>query len=292
MIAKLKSALFTAAVICSLAAGSLPARAEAILAISAPSADIALSFVAAGIISEVLVKAGDQVEKGKLLARLDDGPEQIQAQQLKVQARDKTRIMAAEAELAQKRVDLMKLELAKTRGAASDWEIEHLRLGVRIAELSLMAAKIEKEQNQRRYIQALRQLGRMRLVAPIGGHVEKVVVEPGEAVKTLGPVIQLVKIDPLWVDVPVPLGQVKKLTLEQAARVVFPGTEADETPNGRIIHISAVADAASDTLNVRIEVANPDHRPAGERVTVKFLEEKEGQATEINDGHLAEQSDP
>lgn len=292
MIAKLKSALFTAAFIYSLTAGSLPARAEAILAISAPSADIALSFVAAGIISEVLVKAGDQVEKGKLLARLDDGPEQIQAQQLKVQARDKTRIMAAEAELAQKRVDLMKLELAKTRGAASDWEIEHLRLGVRIAELSLKAAIIEKEQNQRRYIQALRQLGRMRLVAPIGGHVEKVVVEPGEAVKTLGPVIQLVKIDPLWVDVPVPLGQVKKLALEQAARVVFPGTEADEAPNGRIIHISAVADAASDTLNVRIEVANPDHRPAGERVTVKFLEEKAGQATEINDGHLAEQSDP
>lgn len=292
MIAKLKSALFTAAFICSLTAGSLPARAEAILAISAPSADIALSFVAAGIISEVLVKAGDQVEEGKLLARLDDGPEQIQAQQLKVQARDKTRIMAAEAELAQKKVDLMKLELAKTRGAASDWEIEHLRLGVRIAELSLKAAKIEKEQNHRRYKQALRQLGRMRLVAPIGGHVEKVVVEPGEAVKTLGPVIQLVKIDPLWVDVPVPLGRVKKLALEQAARVVFPGTEADETPNGRIIHISAVADAASDTLNVRIEVANPDLRPAGERVTVKFLEEKKGQATEMNDGHIAEQSDP
>ena len=48
MIIKLKSALFTAAFVCSLTAGSLPARAGEILAISAPSADIALSFVAAG----------------------------------------------------------------------------------------------------------------------------------------------------------------------------------------------------------------------------------------------------
>ena len=127
----------------------------------------------------------------------------------------KTRIMAAEAELAQKKVDLTKLELAQTKGAASDWEIEHLKLSVRIAELSLKAAIIENEQNQRRYNQALSQLRRMRLVAPIGGHVEKVVVEPGEAVKTLGPVIQLVKIDPLWIDVPVPLVQAKELVLEQ-----------------------------------------------------------------------------
>lgn len=289
MITRVKTAFIATVITFACTFWALPTAAEDIQAISSPSADIALSFVAPGRISKVLVKAGDRVLKGKLLARLDDGPERIQTQQLKVQAGDNTRILAAEAELAQKKVDLMKLELAQTKGAASDWEIEHLRLSVRIAELTLKAAVIEKEQNQRRYNQAVSQLKRMRLIAPIGGHVEKVLVEPGEAVKTLGPVIQLINIDPLWIDVPVPLSLAKNMTLDDKVRVLFPGVEATEAPIGKIIHISTVADAASDTLNFRIEVANPDHRPAGERVTVSFLEDNVEEKVEGNKKQLAEQ---
>jgi RND family efflux transporter MFP subunit len=270
VISKFKSAIFTAACIAFAIVGTQSGHAQQVEAISAPSADIALSFVAAGRISDILVKAGDQVKKGQLLARLDDGPERIQAQQFKIQSIDNSRIQAAQAELEQKKVDLQKLEQAKTKGAASDWEIEHMRLGVRIAKFALDAAIIEHEQNQRRYQHALSQLARMRLVSPIAGHVEKVLVEPGEAVKTLGTVIQLVKIDPLWIDVPVPLSRAKSMSLNQKVRVRFPGLETANVSNGNIIHISAVADAASDTLNVRIEVANPDNRPAGERVSVSF----------------------
>ena len=280
----LKSVLCTVALLWSLFAGVPSVRAEEVQAITAPSADIALSFVTAGRISKVLVKPGDRIPKGHMLARLDDGPEQIQAQQFKVQAEDKTRIMAAEAELAQKKVDLEKVKLAMRQGAASDWEIEHLRLSVRIAELSLKAAILEHEQNQRRYAQAVSQLARMRLIAPIAGHVEKVIVETGEAVKTLGAVIQLVNIDPLWIDVPVPLSLAKNLALAQEVTVLYPGAEEAESTNGRIIHISTVADAASDTLKVRIEAANPNNRPAGERVSVRFIQDGDGTGT----GHLAE----
>ena len=270
----------TVALIASIIAVSLPASAqegaagplqtEAVQAISMPSADITLSFVVPGRIAAVSVKQGDLVAKGQLLANLDDQPERIQAQQYKVQAGDKTKILSAEAELAQKKLDLKKVELAKAKGAASDWEIEHLILSVRIAELSLKAAILEQEQYQQRYAQALSQLERMRLVSPIAGRVEKVTVETGEAVNTLGPLIQVVKIDPLWIDVPVPLAQAKKLVLGQEVRVSYSGAEAGESSNGRIIHIAAVADAGSDTLGIRIEVANPDNRPAGERVTVAF----------------------
>jgi RND family efflux transporter MFP subunit len=277
---KLKSALFTAAMIVSIAAGFLPLYAQErqadqiqtdeVQAISTPSADITLSFVVPGRIANVSVKQGDFVIKGQVLAYLDDQPEKIQAQQYKVQAGDKTKILSAEAELAQKKLDLKKVEMAKAKGAASDWEIEHLILSVRVAELSLKAAILEQEQYQQRYAQALSQLERMRLVSPIAGRVEKVTVETGEAVNTLGPLIQVVKIDPLWMDVPVPLAQAKKLALGQDVRVLFPGAAAGESSNGRIIHIAAVADAASDTLGIRIEVANPDNRPAGERVTVAF----------------------
>jgi len=39
---------------------------------------------------------------------------------------------------------------------------------------------------------------------------------------------------------------------------------------GTIIFVAAVADAASGTLRVRVEVPNKTRRPAGEHVVVSF----------------------
>ena len=241
-----------------------------------PSADITLSFVVSGKIAEILVKEGDTVEKGALLAALHDDPEKIQTEQLKVQAADKTRILSAKAELAQKLVDLEKLDAARKKGAVSEWEVAHMKLSVRMAKLALQAATIEHEQFQRQYAQAVQQLARMRIVAPIPGRVEKVSMEAGEGVDRLGPVVQLVRTDPLWLDVPVPLPRAKQLAMGQRAVVLFPGSPSGHSTDGRVVYISSVADAASDTLRVRIEVGNPSDRPAGERVSVNFPQHQNG----------------
>jgi len=262
-----------------LAGGSLSARPLEVQAITTPSADITLSFIVPGRIAKILVKEGDTVEKEQLLAYLDDEPERIQAQQLKIQAADRNRILSAEAEFFQKKVDLKKLKAARNKGAASDWEIEHMGLSVKIAELSLEAAKIERGQYQRQYAQALSQLQRMRLMSPSAGRVETVFVETGEAVEKLGSVIHLVKIDPLWLDVPVPLVYAAPLEVGQSVFVTFPGGETNGPGDGRIIHISSVADAASDTLRVRVEIPNPAGRPAGEHVVVGFPQVPEPELT-------------
>jgi RND family efflux transporter MFP subunit len=242
--------------------------------ISAPSADIMLSFVLGGRVAEVLVKDGDFVKKNQLLARLDDKTERIQLTQLKAQAKDKTLVQKASAEWVQKKADSRKIARAKTKGAATDWEVQHARLAVKIALLALQASKFEHEQYQRTYRQAQSQLKRMQLVSPIAGRVEKTNIEAGEAAESLVPVIQVVKIDPLWIDLPVPLEQVRQLRKGNIARVSFPGIDAPEAAEGIIIHVSRVADAASDTLRVRVEVPNPDGRPAGERVFVEFIPAK------------------
>lgn len=244
--------------------------AEPLEGITAPNADIMLSFVVPGRISEVLVKEGSVVQKDQLLVRLHDEPERIQCEQLKMLSEDRTKILAAEAELAQKKVDLKKVEMARAKGAASDWEVEHLRLNVRIASLSLKSSILEREQYRRRYRHAESQLAQMRLVAPLEGMIEDVSVEAGESIGTLGPAIRLVRSDPLHIDVPVPMTHAGALKVGQDAWVSFPGLPAVESPNGRIINVATVADAASDTLRVRIEVPNPMKRPAGERVAIAF----------------------
>ncbi len=243
--------------------------------ITAPNADVTLSFVVAGRVSEVLVEAGTSVEKDQPLVRLNDETEKIQCEQLQMLSEDRTKILAAKAELAQKRVDLKKVQLAKSKGAASSWEVEHLNLNVRIAELSLKSAVLEQQQYQRRYEHAQSQLDRMHLNAPLAGLVEEVSVEVGESIGTLGPVVRIVQNDPLWIDVPVPMAQALDLKIGQDTWITFPGaTTSNRKPNGRIINKSAVADAASATLRIRIEVPNREKRPAGERVTVAFSPDK------------------
>ena len=252
---------------------SLPCRAMEVEAISMPSADILLSFVMTGRVSEILVKEGDPVEKDTLLAALDDRTEKIKVEELKASAQDRIRINVATAELNQKKLDLKKLTSAQKKGVVTKWELEHASLNAQIAALSLQAVILEHKQNQRRYKHAMSQLERMRITAPISGRVEKVFVNPGESVKSLDPVIQIIQIDPLWIDVPVPLPQVKELSKGQLVSVLFSSAGPDETASGKIIHISSIADAASDTLRIRVAVPNSKKHKAGERVILKFSED-------------------
>jgi len=239
-----------------------------ITAITFPRADVTLSFVQPGQIAKVLVKEGDHVKAEQLLVKQDDAAEQAQLLQIKAESEDTTQIEAAEASLAQKKVDLKKLEWVASRGSATELEVEHARLDVKIAELSLRVAQFEHKQSKRKYEEAKIRVDNMSLKSPITGTVDKVEVEVGESVNGLADVIRVVKTDPLWIDVPVPLAKGRTLKLGQTAEVKFPD---EKTSEGKVIYISTVADAASSTLRARIEVANKSKQPAGEHVHIIFV---------------------
>ena len=265
--------------ICALlaAAGSLAAQ-DKIEAVTKPSQDTVLSFVRPGQVAEVLVKEGDAVKAGQVLMRQDDKAELAQMEQLKAQAEDDTQIRAAEAKLAQTRVDLKKTEGARKEGAATDLEVDHAKLEVTMAELSLELYQFEQEQAKRKYQEMRLQIDRMRVVSPIDGVVERLLVEPGESVEAAGKIAQVVQIDPLWIDVAVPLAIARTLKRgESNAAVEFEGKDSARRSsfNGKIIHIAAVADSASGTLTVRVECPNAARRPAGEHVYVSFPTKKD-----------------
>jgi RND family efflux transporter MFP subunit len=251
---------------------AIPAHAgvdTGIAAITIPSADVTLSFVQPGRIAKVHVKEGNNVKAGELLVQQDDAADQALLIQIKAQSEDTTQIEAAQASLDQKRVDLKRIEWVAGRGSATELEVEHAQLDVKIAELSLKVAQFEHEQNKRKYKEAQIRVDNMSLKSPIDGTVEKVEVEVGESVKGLEDVIRVVRTDPLWIDVPVPLAKGRTLKLGQTTKVKFP--DAEQRPvEGKVIYISTVADAASATLRTRIEVPNKLKRPAGEHVRVVF----------------------
>jgi membrane fusion protein (multidrug efflux system) len=212
---------------------------------------------------------GAWVRAGQVLVQQDDSVEQIQLAQLKAASDDTTQIQASDASLAQKRVDLQKLEKAAAQNAATELEVEHAKLSVRMAELSLQLARFEHKQAERKYDEVKVQVEKMSLRSPIDGKIERIHVEAGESINALIDVVRVVQIDPLWIDVPVPLIQAMDLTPKKKAKVVFPNPNRASV-EGSIIYKAAVADAASGTLRVRIEVPNKSNRPAGEHVEIIF----------------------
>lgn len=238
-------------------------------AITNPSADIILSFVQPGRISNVNFKVGDSVKADQTIVRLDDLVEQIRLAQLEAESLNTTRIEATEASLAQKDVDLKKIERAAARNAATELEVEHARLELTVSELSLELSKFEHQQAVRKFEEAKKAIERMSLKSPIDGTIEEIHVETGESINALDDVVRVVQIDPLWIDVPVNLAKASTLKKGETAKVTFPDPN-NITIEGKIIYVAAVADAASGTLKVRVEVPNKSRRPAGEHVYVVF----------------------
>ena len=249
-------------------------RTAGIKAFTRPSEDPMLSFVRAGRVDNVLVKKGDVVQADQLLVRLDDGAEQMQLAQLKAQAEDTSKINISDTDLKQKEVDLVKIEQAKIRRSATDWQVRKAQLDVDIARFSKFQAEFEHEQDIRAQRQAELQLERMKIRSPISGLIEDILVQQGESVDSLADVIRVVKIDPLEIDVAVPLYEAAGLKPGRRALVEFRGAEP-ESVEGRITHVAAVADAASKTRQATVRVPNPRGRPAGEWVTVTFPPEIE-----------------
>jgi len=237
-------------------------------AVTRPHDDRVLAFTRPGLIGEIFVKEGDAVKEGQALVQLDNAAEKIEVEQLKALADDDTRVLAAQAQLEQKKEDLLKLQQAEVKR----WDIVHAELDVTIAELSLKLSRVEREQSARKYHAAAVHLDRMCLRSPIDGTVLLISRQAGESVDALQDVVRIVNVNPLRMDVPCPTSAAKALRLGEAAAVRFlDGTTAD---GGKITFIADVADSASDTLTVRVELPNEAKRLAGEHVVVSFETEK------------------
>jgi RND family efflux transporter MFP subunit len=235
--------------------------------ITKPISDLQLSFVQPGKVQRIDVKEGDAVHGGDTLMQMEDEIELIHLKIQKASAANRVPIDMARTDLLQKQKDLRNLKAAQAKGAVTQWEVDHALLAVDAARLSLKLKEFENEQDRLKVESIVQTIKNLTLVSPADGRVEEINLEPGESVQALAPLIRIVRTNPLRIDLAVPLDQAKALTLGQQTVVHF----ADATElTGVITKKATVADAAATTLNIRIEVQNPQERPAGERVRVTF----------------------
>jgi RND family efflux transporter MFP subunit len=232
-------------------------------AITKPSKDVTISFVHPGRVIKVLAAKGDEVKEGQLLAQQDDAEEQAAKESDRLAAESDIEIKAEEAIRDQKAKDVEKYQKF-----GSTFEYENAVLELKIEEAKIEVAKLHHDQAKAKFKQSSVLVEKFAILSPISGVVSEEFLKAGESAEGGNTkLVRIVQLDPLWVEVPVPMTVARKLNKGDAAAVTF----ADgKDRSGKVAVISPTGDAPSGTILVRLEVPNPQKISSGENVFVNF----------------------
>lgn len=97
------------------------------------------------------------------------------------------------------------------------------------------------------------------LTAPVAGVIQSLDIRQGMVVASGNTLVTLNGIATVWLDVAVPEAQGASVLTGQPAQITFPAYPG-KTFTGKVNAILPVADAASRTLKVRVELANPQQQ--------------------------------
>jgi len=236
-----------------------------------PTEVVELSSPVPGIIDTIDVDRSDPVEKGQVVAKLESAVEQAQVELSKQQAGFDGEIVSKRASLDfarrnqqrtqklfnKKAVPFHVLDEAKTDAILADTELRTALENKRMAELELERAEATLE---------------LRTVrTPISGVVVERLRSPGERVEDT-PILTIAQLDPLRVEVIVPVGKFGTIKTGMRAEVT-PELAKKRKYIAEVSIVDKVVDAASGTFGVRLELPNPGNFiPGGLRCSLTFLD--------------------
>lgn len=212
--------------------GTVTARRQAMLS---PRMD--------GLVGELRVDAGDRVEEGAVLLRLDTA---LIERELAL-AKASTEEARAAAEEAARLVD-------EAKRLRDDNFIPATELASREAEKAATAAALGAAQAEEQLIAEQRR--RHDLPAPFAGVIAERMTETGEWINRGDPVFRLVATDAVWIDVNVPQEHFSRLSIGTPARVV-PDSSRDTALDGRIVALVPVSNVEARSFLVRIAADDP-----------------------------------
>lgn len=256
------------AMICILSAS--PLAWGQVDAITVASYDLRMGFTVDGKIAQVPVKAGDRVKAGDLLMSLVDLEGQAMVLQYTLKANSDLLVRSAKEQLRLAQIEAKAIKALFDKNAATPIEVDRAEVKAAIAALDVENAKQQLEEAKYILAQAKSRHDKYELRAPIDGVIDTLVGRQGEGVESLKPVLRLVNTDVLYIDAAVPTKDTLLLKPSGQVWVKFKILPDAAPATGKILYLARVADSASDTRIVRIEVPNTQGLPAGGAVTVYF----------------------
>jgi RND family efflux transporter MFP subunit len=222
-----------------------------------------------GILETVDADRGDFVKKGQVLAALQSGVEKATMEAARARAEMEASIKAKQANLDfYTRKKQMNEELYKKKVLPFS-QMDEIETNRALAEMQLQEAIENKRLAELEYKRAVEVVNRMTICSPINGIVVERYLSPGEYIENQS-VMKLAQIDPLNVEVIIPVTQYASVKVGMLARVI------PEAPIGgqyiaEVKIVDRVIDAASGTFGIRLELPNPNNRlPAGLKCKVIF----------------------
>jgi RND family efflux transporter MFP subunit len=183
-----------------------------------------------GILTKVYVKEGQKVNKGQLLAKIDDGGLSQQLSQLKIQT-----------------------ELAKTTFERQD-RLWKQKIG---SEIQHLQAKATYEAQLQATNQLEQQVGKTEVRAPFSGTIDDVITDQGSVVAPgQSQLFRIVNLDNMYIETEVPERYVSDITKGKEVKVYFPvlGKEIDT----EVRQAGNFINPANRTFKVEIAIPNKD----------------------------------
>lgn len=191
--------------------------------------DVNVSPESAGVIESILVKEGQQVSKGQVLAVLN-------------------------SEILKRSIDEMKVQLEL---ATTTYERQKNLWDQKIgSEMQLLQAKSNMEALQKRVESIEAQMQLAVIKAPVNGVVDILYQKKGEIGTPQVPFAKVINIDNIIVYADVSETFITKIKQGDRATVKFPALGKEVSAN--IFRIGNVVDPNNRTIRVRLNLSNPD----------------------------------
>ena len=248
-----------------------------------------------GTLTQVLIEEGDHVQKGQILARLEDSGlrASLGVAQANVQAAQ-AQVTQAQAQLSQAEADSRRQETLVASGMIAKQAAEQGRTAVATAAAALDTRRREVESARAQFAQAKVNFDYTIVRAPFAGVVTVKAAQVGEIVSPLSAgggftrtgVGTIVDMDSLEVDVDVNeayIGQVKPDMPAEAVLDAYP----DWKVPAHVVAIVPAADRGKATVKVRVALEQKDARLVPDMgVRVSFLGPKTPATAKVPKGVL------
>ncbi|HZZ09802.1 MAG TPA: efflux RND transporter periplasmic adaptor subunit [Paraburkholderia sp.] len=196
----------------------------------------------AGSALDVMVREGDPVRTGQILAKIDARDYVARAEQ----TRGQMAAMSGQLDIARQTLENNRVLVDK--GFISRNAFDTAQSQYEIARANLDAARAALASSNLSLADTV-------VRSPLDGQIASRSVEPGEKVAVDTKLFDVVDLRTLELEAPVPVGEIGRVRVGQPVRIVFDGI--DTPVPGAITRINPAAQAGSRSIMVYVRVANP-----------------------------------
>jgi len=205
-------------------------------------ASVSASAETTGIVAKVHVSKGQAVKVGDLLCTLDQGTRQAAVAQAEAS------LAQAEAGLTQAQADFETNAQLRERGIAASNSQRALEVALSSAQAAVRAAETGLDN-------ARTELARTEVMAKSAGIVQDPLATEGSMLAAGAPCATIVQMDPVLFTGNVPEARIGLAKTGLPAKIT---TVTGIAAEGQVSYISPVADPATRSFPVEIEIPNPD----------------------------------